>query len=164
MKVLKWLDHYFEISILSIAVVMMVVTMTAQVVARKIVGDSLSWTEELARYLFIWSGFLSVSLTLRNNTAMKMDILASMLSEKWQKRVYVFAHLLMLIFFVYMAYISILVFQNVKQTSTTLHIPMKWIYFAATLGFSLTIVRVVQNIVAMLKKQPGGNEEARDAG
>ena len=40
----------------------MTLIMGIQVFSRYILGVSLSWSEEITRYLFIWSAFLSVSL------------------------------------------------------------------------------------------------------
>ena len=38
----------------------MTLIMGVQVFSRYVLGASLSWYEELTRYLFVWAGFLSV--------------------------------------------------------------------------------------------------------
>lgn len=60
-KALQWLDENLEEVLLVIALAAMAVIMGIQVIARYIFGASLSWSEELTRYIFIWAGFLSVS-------------------------------------------------------------------------------------------------------
>ena len=60
-KVLNWLDANLEQFLLCILLAAMAIVMGIQVFCRYVLSMSLSWSEELTRYLFIWSGFLSVS-------------------------------------------------------------------------------------------------------
>ena len=60
-KTLHWLDENLEEFILVVFLIAMTLIMGIQVFCRYVLGMSLSWSEELTRYLFIWSGFLSVS-------------------------------------------------------------------------------------------------------
>ena len=61
-KTLHWLDENLEEFILVIFLIAMTLIMGIQVLCRYVLGMSLSWSEELTRYLFIWCGFLSVRL------------------------------------------------------------------------------------------------------
>lgn len=61
MKIIKWLDDNFEEFILVILLLAMTLIMGIQVFTRYLLGNSLAWSEEITRYLFIWSGFISVS-------------------------------------------------------------------------------------------------------
>ena len=60
-KILHWLDENLEEFLLVFFPIAMTLIMGIQVFCRYVLGQSLSWSEELTRYLFIWSGFLSVS-------------------------------------------------------------------------------------------------------
>ena len=60
-KILHWLDENLEEFLLVLFLILMTLIMGVQVLSRYILGASLSWSEELTRYLFVWSGFLSVS-------------------------------------------------------------------------------------------------------
>lgn len=60
-KTIKWLDHNLEEFLLTLLLAMAVI-MGVQVFSRFALRASLSWTEELTRYLFIWAGFLSASI------------------------------------------------------------------------------------------------------
>ena len=60
-KILHWLDENLEEFILVIFLIAMTLSMGIQIFCRYVLGMSLSWSEELTRYLFIWCGFLSVS-------------------------------------------------------------------------------------------------------
>lgn len=61
-KGLHWLDDCLEKILLFLALAAMAVIMGIQVFCRSVLFMSLSWSEELTRCLFIWSGFLSVQL------------------------------------------------------------------------------------------------------
>ena len=65
MKVLKWLDEYAEISICVALLSAMTLILAVQVFMRYVMGASLSWSEELARYLFIWLIYLGISFGAR---------------------------------------------------------------------------------------------------
>ena len=60
-KILHWLDDKLEEFVIVMCLIAMTLIMGIQVFCRYVLGMSLSWSEELTRYLFIWSGFLSVS-------------------------------------------------------------------------------------------------------
>ena len=53
MKLLKWLDDYLEEALLLIMLGIMVVVMGIQITARYVFASSLSWSEEITRFLFI---------------------------------------------------------------------------------------------------------------
>ena len=53
--------------------------MTAQIIARRFMGTSIAWSEEMCRYLFIWMGFLSISHSVRAKSIIKLDIVELLL-------------------------------------------------------------------------------------
>ena len=73
MKVLKWLDNNLEQAILLILLCGMTIVMGGQIIARYAFSASLSWSEELTRYLFIWCGFLSVSYCSKKCLSIKIE-------------------------------------------------------------------------------------------
>ena len=60
-KTLNWLDENLEEFLLVVMLAAMTLIMGIQIFSRYALGQSLSWSEEVTRFLFIWSGFLSVS-------------------------------------------------------------------------------------------------------
>ena len=58
-KTVIWLDNYLEEFFMVISLILMTVIMGIQVFSRYVLGSAPSWSEEITRYLFVWSGFLS---------------------------------------------------------------------------------------------------------
>ena len=60
-KALLWLNDSLEEFLMIASLILMTMIMGIQVFSRYVLGASLSWSEELTRYIFVWAGFLSVS-------------------------------------------------------------------------------------------------------
>ena len=69
MKVMKWFDEYAEISVCVVLMSTMTVLLAVQVFMRYVMGASLSWSEEIARYLFIWLIYLGIELWRARNAS-----------------------------------------------------------------------------------------------
>lgn len=78
MKVLKAIGHgydKFEEALLAGTLGFTVVLIFAQVIARYVFNHSISWSEELARYLFVWMIWLGTSMATRTNSHITVDVI-----------------------------------------------------------------------------------------
>ena len=91
-KVLRWLDQNLEEFLLVLFLAAMAVIMGIQVLARYVLGMSLSWSEEVARYLFIWSGFLSVSYSTKKCVSIKIEQFVASFPKRWKAALKVLNH------------------------------------------------------------------------
>ena len=73
MKVLKWLDANLEKYLCVVLMSVMTLIIFIQVVARYVFQNSLSWSEELARYIFIWLVYLGISYGCQMRKHIKID-------------------------------------------------------------------------------------------
>ena len=150
MTFLRFLDKYFEISISVFLLLFMAALIAVQVFMRYVVGESLSWSEELARYVFIWLIYLMISYSAREMKHIKIDVALSMFPVSWQKWVVILGDLLFLafaLFIVKTTYSLVLKQMMLDQRSTALAIPMWMIYAAPGVGFFLTSIRQIQTII-----------------
>ncbi|WP_308215409.1 TRAP transporter small permease subunit [Sinobaca sp. H24] len=67
MKVLRYLDEHLEEVLLVIFTLTMVIVIGLQVFMRFVLSSSLGWSEELARYCFIWLVYIGISYGVKNN-------------------------------------------------------------------------------------------------
>ena len=161
MKFLKWLDDNLEETILILLLICMVVIMGTQIVARYALNTSLSWSEELTQYLFVWSVFLSISYCVKKRISIKIEQFLNILPKKGQTGLRLLRHTLVFIFCLIMIpYCVTYVRQaiDLQATSAALHIPMYFIQSAPLVGFLLLTVRVFQAWLREAKNLFGGKK------
>lgn len=73
MKLLKLLDEKFELSICITLMSIITVVLGIQVFMRYVMHASLSWSEELARYCFIWLVYIGISYGAKIMRHIKID-------------------------------------------------------------------------------------------
>lgn len=149
MKLIKKLDQSLEECILGALLIGMSVILLIQILMRAIGGNSLTWAEEVARYFYVWSVFLSLGCTIRNGTILKVDLLLTQLPKRLRRVVENLLEMINVALYAYLAYYSVLVVQSVQlsgQTSPALELPMYLVYLIIPIGFVLASLRSVQEI------------------
>lgn len=154
MKLFKWLDQRLEETIMMIMLAVICVVMGLSVISRYVLNDALSWAEEISRYMFIWSAFLSASLCLRRRSSIKIDMLMLALGKRLQRVMVIISDIIMIVFFAYMLRGGVTVTLSMietNQTSPALLLPMYLVYGATMVGFPLSLIRLVQRLYFMIK-------------
>lgn len=72
----------FESGALIISLAVMVIVIFMQVVMRYVFNNSLSWSEEFARYLFVWFSWIGVSAGLKDGEHLRVEILSTALTRR----------------------------------------------------------------------------------
>ena len=84
MQVLRTVNGFFNryLSVLIAgAFSLMTVLIFVQVICRYVLQDSLSWSEELARYLFVWLTFCGASVAFYEDTHIKVTLFVDLLPD-----------------------------------------------------------------------------------
>ena len=122
----------------------MVVACTAQVIWRYLFNDPLVWSEELARYLFIWISYISAWVAWRNRSHIALDAvtyLNSRAMNMWTNRI------VEVLVVGYCLYTLLASFQIVgithSQPSAVLELPMSVVYA----GYSAMVLLITGDIV-----------------
>ena len=167
-KALQWLDENLEEVLLVIALAAMAVIMGIQVIARYIFGASLSWSEELTRYIFIWAGFLSVSYCTKKCISIKVEQFVAMFPKRGKALFKLVNHTIELVFFCYMIPYAFLYLRSAiesGQVSPACGIPMYYIQAAPFVCFILAAFRIVQRwwieLQVVRAKEKGGEESCQ---
>ncbi|MBM7096929.1 TRAP transporter small permease [Bacillus sp. H-16] len=164
MSVKKLLDERLEEVIIVISLAVMVLLIFYQIVSRSLLGNSLSWTEETARYIHIWQIWISASFAVRMRRHIKVEMFKDMLPRSMQKGVELLSLLLWFFLAVVLAYVGTQVVYNMYlsgQTSPAMRIPM-WIgYSAVPVGGVLMSIRLIQQMVWVFKAPPEPPEPTR---
>ena len=152
----KRLDKVLEF-ICCTLLALMTILVTWQVVSRYVLNNPSTVTEELVLFSFVWMGLLGGAYLFGKNEHMAMTFLFDKLSEKNQIKVRIFFELVIMAFAVF-----ILVFGgwnmsklSMGQLSSSLQIPMGYIYLALPLSGITTMIYNALNISDIIKELSG---------
>ena len=95
----RLVDAYFNLLkfVIVACLALMVVLVFSNVVLRYGFGESITLSEELSRWLFVWLTFLAAVVAMREHAHLGMDTLVKRLPEVGQKACAIAAHVLMLL-------------------------------------------------------------------
>jgi len=163
-KVLRWLDKYFEVVYLMVALVTIVAVMSLQIFSRKLLGISLAWSEECCRHLFIGMGLWGIGFTIKEDSAIKFDLILGFLADKWKHIIGVVSNLMIAVFFACLIQPAINVYQSMKNTTATM-MPynMNVVYGLVLVGVVMVIIRAVQQVIRNGKMLAKGADKEGDS-
>lgn len=155
MKALKWLDEKFEISICIVLMTLMTILIFVQVIMRYVFQSSLIWSEELARYMFIWLIYIGISYGAKIMRHIKIEAALGLFPKAAHPFVIIIGDILFLAFAVFIAMLSYeLVMKQIAlgQRSPAMQIPIAYVYAAPMVGFALTAFRQIQTLIFRAKE------------
>jgi TRAP-type C4-dicarboxylate transport system permease small subunit len=133
-----------EAAVLITLVAVMTLIVFLQVVYRYVLVQPLYWSEELARYLFIWLSILGATLALQKRGHFGLDFFYRMLPD--QKRQF----LQILIGLFVGGVVLVILIQGIKlvqatvlQQSPAMGISMGWAYACLPVGAGLMVIHLV---------------------
>jgi len=123
----------------------MIAATFAQVVFRYLLLSPLPWSEELARYCFVWIVFLGATLGLERGVHIGVDILTILLPPRVQRWLTMLNEFLILAFVLVIIVASVAVVDaNRLQFSPALGLQMAKIYLAIPLGMAVMALVLVR--------------------
>ncbi len=151
-KILSSLLRVATFSIIVISVLMVVVTL-AQVIFRYVISSPLPWSEELARYCFVWIVFLGGAIGLSRGIHLGVDLFVNLLPEKFRVGLEVLSYALIACFAASVVYASYPVINmNMLQRSPALGVQMTWIYIAIPISMCLMFLICAERIVLVFRE------------
>ncbi|MDR1572242.1 MAG: TRAP transporter small permease [Clostridiales Family XIII bacterium] len=152
-------EEYLLVALISVTVVLLFM----QVVMRYVFNNSLAWTEELSRYLFIWESWLGISIGAKHAKHIKIVILTDRAKGLLRPIILTVADLFTLFVLVALVYYGFILTQKIMDmhtSSSVLHIPMWMIYASLPAGCAFMTLRIVTDLVNRLRgrgeRQEGG--------
>lgn len=150
MKVQSRIAHFFnniESYLCRGLLVAFVTLLFVQIVSREILGQSITWIEELSIFMFVWFAYFGAShaakMSAHNRVTFQFKLFPT-----WVGSLCIFlADMIWVAFNIYFAYLSYdFVFNkmNLFWKSQTLGIPYKYIYLVLPITFTLMTIRVLQ--------------------
>ena len=142
---------------------LMTIFATWQVASRYVFSNPSTVTEELVLICFVWMGLLGAAYLFGKQEHMAMTFLFDKLSEKNQTKVQLFYEVIIMSFAV-----LVLVFGgwnmsqlSMGQLSSSLQIPMGYIYLALPLSGIITAIYNILNISDIVKELSGNKKQSK---
>jgi TRAP-type C4-dicarboxylate transport system permease small subunit len=165
LKILRFLDARIEEFIIAVCLGAMTIVIGFQVFMRYVLQDSLSWSEELSRYLFIFFVYAGVSYGVKKQRHIRVEAFTMWMSARKRKIILLIADILFLVFAVIVVgygYLTAARIFRLNQLSPALDLPMGYVYATLPLCFVLVAIRLVQNITRSVReftrpREEGGN-------
>ncbi len=145
-KLFKGIDYFT-----GILTGLMVLFVFLNVVLRTFFNSGLTWSEELARYLFVYVTYIGAISAMRSNGHIGVDTLVSRVSPKIQMVLYVISQtLIMLLMGILIHGAFKMVMQNTASKTAALGIPYTVLYFSGIItGVSIGILAIANIIHAV---------------
>ncbi len=123
----------------------------ASVFFRYGLNNSLSWAEELSKYLMVWLTFLGAPIALRHFGHINIDLLISILPARVEQFMYLIVSLVVA-FTMGIVLWKGWVFTEVgaRQIASTFNLSMLYLYIAVPIGAALTILVALEQALQAL--------------
>lgn len=151
----KFLDNLerAEKIFLSVTVAIMVIVMVYQVVLRYCFSSANSWSEELARYLFIYDVMIAAAIATRKNSHLQVDFLINMLKPKLKSMFTIVATLVGIVFLGFLFNYSLTLCQTAAgNISAGLKVSMSIPYACLPIGAILMIMTSLEVILKNIEQ------------
>lgn len=157
-----------EEGLLIASLVFNVVLIFVQVIMRTVFRNSLSWSEELARYIFIWQIWLGTSIAVRENEHIRVTLIYSFVKNKFMQRIiHIISDGIWFAFSVFMVINGNMLLQSMisrNATSSGLRIPLVFVYLVLPLASLLVCIRLLPVLYRDICGKIDETEEVLDGG
>ena len=145
----------FEDYIAAFLLILLTVLLSIQVFVRFAMGGGLAWTEELSRYVFIWSIYFGCILAAKEDKHIRVTALVTALPKRWEGIIITVSDI------TWVAFNGFIVFHSGKYImsmfrypfiSQTMGFNIVWVYTIIPLGYFMMLVYVARMIFIRIKK------------
>lgn len=134
--------------------ILLVIIGGAQVFSRYILNYSLTWSEELSRYILVWLVFMAIGVGLRRKAHIGMNVIVAGCPAGIQRWFELFSCIVAIVFGAVIAFYSYQLVQAAMfQTTAALGIPIRLIYYGMVFGGFYIVIIGLRSLVAKLFAQ-----------
>lgn len=138
---------------------LMVIVTFLQIIYRFVLLKPIPWSEELARYLFVWITFLGSGVAVKNKGHVGVELVLDRIPKSLRKIFLILAFVACVTFCILMVTNGITMVQRtMNQRSAAMSMPMSYAYVAIPIGFLLMAINFIVHIFLLIR----GEEESQD--
>jgi len=146
-------------------VLIMTLVILLQVIARFVFNSPFTWTEELARYLFVYITFLGAGLLVYQRSHLFVEIVFNLFPSTVKKVVQMIIDLIVAGFSAYVIRSAVsLMGTSATHKSTGMGLPMSFVSLSVLIGAVLMLFYSLYNIYLDFKAFSGNNTGANERG
>ncbi|WGF89574.1 TRAP transporter small permease [Marinivivus vitaminiproducens] len=140
--------YSLEGSLSAVLMAVLVLATAIQVIGRSAGGLAPVWTEEFARWIWIWLVFVGAAEVERTRGSLRMELVLNKLPERVGRAVNMAIDLVFCALLVHLIAIGYaMVMRTASYSSVTLPVPTAWLYAAFPIGGILILIRVARRLV-----------------
>ncbi|WP_051189179.1 TRAP transporter small permease [Halalkalibacillus halophilus] len=158
-KIIRAIDKgllKLEEFILSAAVIVIAVMIAGNVISREIFGPSIWFHAEVSRFAVVIATFMGISYAARKGRHISMSAIYDTVPFKVRKVMAIFIPALTAVALFYLSYVSFIYVQSVFETgrtTTSLEVPLWWMYMFIPLGFFTGAIQFLRNMIVNLTNE-----------
>jgi TRAP-type C4-dicarboxylate transport system permease small subunit len=153
---MRFLDKIEEILLIT-GLALMGLSVALQIFMRYVFNMPLVWSEEFARYIFVWISFIGAGYGVRQGAHISMEYFFNKFSPRIRKVVAISMNILSIAAFAYLIPTAIkFTLDQHLIASSAMDIPMSWLFAAVPIGCALVCFRLIVNTVQLVKHSPVG--------
>lgn len=124
----------------------LILVVFAQFFSRYVLGSSIGWTEEIARYLLIGVGFMGSVMAARNGSHIMVEFFYHYMPG-WQARFLErLVNFVSLAFYIALAWVTYQLASRTNSLMVSIDLPKSIIYYTVCAAFLLMAIRTVQRL------------------
>jgi len=129
------------------------ITMLLQIFFRYMLDSPLVWTEELCRYLFIWTCFLGWTIALRRKSHIRISYFIELLPYSLGKMVTFVFQLLIFVFLIQLLRYGIaMTARSFSVPTITLFFSWAYVYLAVPLSAAIMLLYSVVDVIDLFRE------------
>lgn len=151
----KYADRLEEMLAVAILAYMLII-LTHQIIMRFLFNSSNNWSEESARYLFVWFVYLTASLGIIKNAHIRIDAVLRLYPTKLTRMLVVIGYLAFIAYCLAIVYYGSLFCVNIyrsEQVSLGIGVPMYVVYLSLPVCHALMVLRILQRLYHIIRRK-----------
>jgi TRAP-type C4-dicarboxylate transport system permease small subunit len=156
----EWRDYGIEDYATLVVFWLLALDVFMQFFSRYVLGNSIAWTEEMARYLLVTVGFMGGSMAVRTGTHISVEFFYRYMPG-WMSRLLVtLVDVVSIAFFATGAWITWKLADRTTALMASVDIPKSFLYYLVLLGFILMLGRALQMAVIRWRDRNSSHPDA----
>lgn len=163
---LRWLDRNIEKFIIAVSFAIMAAIVVGAVIQRFVFNSQVPWSGSIPIYMFLWVTWIGAAYNVRTRTQLRFSEFRNRLPYTGQFICNVLDTVLWVavatIIIYYSAQQTQIVHRNFAVVQGTEDLQQWWFYLATPIGWSLVIIRSIQNLIEDIQTYRAGRSLAPD--